>query len=219
MKKIAIYGGGGFAREVAWLVQSCNRDSTESYQVCCFVDDDASKHGTILNEIPVLGINTAFSRFPDALMVSGVGSPRAREATISRAAKNGFSFATIIHPNVEYSEQWNEFGEGTVICAGNILTVNITVGRHVQINIDCTIGHDAILDDYTTLAPGVHVSGWVHFGKRVYVGTGANIINGTEENPLVIADDVVIGAGACVTKSVTEAGVTVVGVPAKVLNR
>ncbi len=219
MKQIAIYGAGGFTREVAWLVQSCNVTSENIYEVVCFIDDDEKKQGSHFNNIPVFDLNEAYTRFPNALVVSGIGSPHMREKVMTKTNKAGFQFATIIHPDVIYSKEWNDIGEGSVICAGNILTVNITLGRHVQINLDCTIGHDAILDDYTTLAPGVHVSGWVHFGKRVYVGTGANIINGTETNPLVIADNVVIGAGACVTKSVIESGVTVVGVPAKVINR
>ena len=120
---------------------------------------------------------------------------------MEQVEKNGFQSENLIHPRTEMS-RWIEMGEGAVICAGCILTTNITIGKLVQINLDCTIGHDVILGDYTTLAPGVHVSGWVHFGKRVYVGTGAVFINGTAENPLVIGDDVVIGAGACVTKSI-----------------
>jgi acetyltransferase-like isoleucine patch superfamily enzyme len=55
-------------------------------------------------------------------------------------------------------------------------------------------------------------------GKRVYLGTGAVIINGTQEEPLIIEDDVVIGAGACVTKSLS-AKQTYVGVPAKPITR
>lgn len=219
MTKIVIYGGGGFAREVAWSIQDSNLASSKAYEIVCFADDDRTKHGIYLNNIPVLSLEQAYTQFPDAQIVSGVGSPSVREKMMNRASEAGFKFATIIHSKVAYSHDWNEIGEGTVICAGNILTVNIKLGKHVQINLDCTVGHDAVLDDYTTLAPGVHVSGWVHFGKRVYVGTGANIINGTEDNPLTIADDVVIGAGACVTKSITEPGVTAVGVPAKIIGR
>jgi acetyltransferase-like isoleucine patch superfamily enzyme len=58
------------------------------------------------------------------------------------------------------------------------------------------------------------VSGWVHTGKYVYIGTGAVIVNGTSEKPLRIADGVVVGAGATVTKSLDEAGVYV-GSPAR----
>ena len=195
-KKIAIYGASGFGREVAWLIQSC-----DDYDVTCFIDDDTSRHGTFLNEMPVMSFKNACKQFPGVYLVGGVGVPETRQFLIEKARVAGFQFETIIHPGVERSP-WIEIGVGTVICAGNILTTNITLGEHVQINLGCTIGHDVVMGNYTTLAPGVHVSGWVHFGKRVYAGTGAVIINGTEEQPIIIGDDVVIGAGACVTKSI-----------------
>ena len=53
MPEVAIYGSGGFAREVAWLAESCRKDD-ERYRVLCFIDDDAERHGTMLNGIPVL---------------------------------------------------------------------------------------------------------------------------------------------------------------------
>lgn len=211
-RQIAIYGAGGFAREVAWLVQSCNKE-IEDYKVVCFIDDNPALYGQILNGIPVVSLEAACQQFVSASVVCGIGNPQTRQRVTEKVSAAGFEIATIIHPNVEHS-QWIEIGIGTVICAGNILTINIILGKHVQINLDCTVGHDVIMGDFTTLAPGVHVSGCVHFGQRVYVGTGAVIINGTQEEPLVIGDDVVIGAGACVTKAVPP-GLTVVGVPAK----
>jgi sugar O-acyltransferase (sialic acid O-acetyltransferase NeuD family) len=214
VNKISIYGASGFGREVAWLAEACAADGT-SIQVACFIDDDAAKHGISLNDIPIMGLEEARRRFPDALVVAGVGVPAVRERLMDKAAAGGFSFKTLIHPRVEIS-RWIEIGEGTVICAGNILTTNIKLGQHVQINLDCTIGHDVIMGDYATLAPGVHVSGCVHIGKRAYIGTGAVIINGTQDNPLVIGDDAIVGAGACVTKSIPS-GQTWGGVPAKLL--
>jgi len=214
-KKILVYGGGGFAREVAWLVQSCS-DERNQYNVECFIDDDEANHGKILNDIPVMGLNEAYEQFPDAKVIGGVGGPSTRQIIMDKADQLGFDFATIVHPRVERS-RWIEIGEGTVICAGNILTTNIILGRHVQINLDCTIGHDVVVGDYTTLAPGVHISGYVHLGQRVYVGTGAAIINGTQQEPILIGDDAVIGAGACVIKAVP-AGITVGGIPAKSLH-
>jgi sugar O-acyltransferase (sialic acid O-acetyltransferase NeuD family) len=216
VKEIAIYGAGGFAREVAWLIESCN-EPEKRYEIVSFVDDEPSLSGKILNGIPVMGIEQAQRAFPQARIVGAVGNPQTRMKIVQKAREAGFSFETIIHPRTECSE-WIKTGIGTVICAGNILTVNITLGEHVQINLDCTIGHDVIMGDYTTLAPGVHVSGWVFLGKRVYVGTGAVILNGTQLAPIIIEDDAVIGAGACVTKSVP-GGITVVGVPAKPLSR
>ena len=207
--RIAVYGGGGFAREVAWLADACG------HEVVCFIDDDPAKIGRTLNDIRVLSIEAAASAFKDAHVAVAIGSPKTRETVTRRAEQHGFRLATLVHPRVERS-RWVAVGDGAVICAGSILTTNITIGRHVQINLDCTIGHDVRMDDFATLAPGVHVSGWVTLGRRAYVGTGASIINGTEDRPLVIGEDAVVGAGACVTKSV-DPGVTAVGVPAKPL--
>ncbi len=216
LQQIIVYGGGGLAREVAWLVESCNREQ-ERYRLVSFIDDNEAVQGTTLNDIPVLSLEACRQQFPTAKVVPGIGAPRARAITMQKAAAAGYEPATLIHPNVEMS-RWVNIGAGTVICAGNIVTVNITLGKYVQINIDCTVGHDVIMGDFTTLAPGVHVSGWVHMGQRVYIGTGANIVNGTREKPLVIEDDAIIGAGACVTRHVA-AGTTVVGVPAKPLQK
>ena len=207
MKEIAIYGSGGFGRELAWLAETC-----KGYRVACFVDDDPKLYGKIINNINVICLEDAKSRFANAAIVAAIGSPRVRQQVIEKVEKQGVAIESLIHPRTEMSK-WIAFGKGTVICAGCILTTNINIGNQVQINLDCTIGHDVVLGDYTTLAPGVHVSGWVHFGKRVYVGTGAVFINGTEEKPLIIGDDAVIGAGACVTQSIPP-GETWGGVPA-----
>lgn len=211
---ILIYGGGGFGREVAWLVDVCG---AASYRVVGFIEDNADRHGELMNGIPLMGLEDAYARHPQARVVGAVGSPQVREKLVNRAAEIGFEFETIIHPNVEQSP-WVEIGTGTVICSTTILTTNITLGEHVQINLGCTIGHDAILGDYATLAPGVHVSGWVFVGKRAYIGTGAVIINGTQDKPLIIGDDAIVGASACVVKSV-EPSTTVVGVPAKSITK
>jgi sugar O-acyltransferase (sialic acid O-acetyltransferase NeuD family) len=210
-ERIAVFGGGGFAREVAWLADACG------YDVACFVDDDATKVGQTLNEVPILSLDECAKRFPGIRVAAGIGSPQTRKFVMDRVASQGLPWCSLIHPRTERSRRMT-FGEGVVICAGNILTTNISVGNQVQINLDCTIGHDVKLADYATLAPGVHVSGYVHIGFGSYIGTGAAIINGTHEQPLSIGDGAVVGAGACVTRSV-EPGTTVVGVPAKPLGK
>ena len=57
-KKIAVYGASGFGREVVWLIQSC-----ENYDVICFIDDDISKHGSFLNDIPIMSLEETHERF------------------------------------------------------------------------------------------------------------------------------------------------------------
>jgi len=213
-KKIIIYGPGGFGREAAWLIQNC-KSNNDTIEIVGFIDDNLDTHGSSLNEIPIMGLSEAHAKFSDAKIVCGIGAPAIREKLMQKAKELGFESQYFIHQNVEISK-WVTVGEGSLICAGNIITTNIAIGEHVHLNLDCTVGHDVIIGDYSTISPGVHISGYVQMGKRVFIGTGANILNGTKETPLIIEDDAVVGAGACVTKSVAS-GTTVVGIPAKPL--
>lgn len=214
MQNVLIYGAGGFAREVAWLVEQCAAAGRALAPVA-FIDDNATNHGREVNGLPVLGLEAAAVRFPGAAVALGIGAGAVREKLDARLREHGLQALTLVHPRVEMS-RFVALGEGTVVCAGSILTTNIRLGRQVQVNLDCTIGHDVVMEDYVTLAPGVHVSGWVVLEKGAYVGTGATIINGTEDRPLVVGAGAVIGAGACVTRPVPP-GVTAVGMPAKPL--
>lgn len=213
-RKIAIYGAGGFGREVAWLLSTAERMKT--LEVVGFIEDDAAR-GRVVNGKPVLSWESFVASHRDALVTLAVGDPASRRGVAEKCGKAGFSFATVVHHSVEISE-FVELGVGSIVCSGSILTVNIEIGPHVHINLDCTIGHDVRIGEFTTLSPGVHVSGNVHIGKQVYIGTGATIINGTSKNPLVIADGTVIGAGACVTRS-TDGNSLYAGVPAELKKR
>src|SRR4051812_20639799 len=163
MAAYLVYGSGGFAREVAWLAEAWG------HHVAALIDDDQSRTGRVVNDVPVRNLAEAVRHHPDALVVAGIGDPEVREHVMARAAGAGLRCGLLVHPRVEQSK-WLTVGQGTVICAGCILTTNIAIGENVQINLDCTIGHDAVLQDFVTLAPGVHVSGWVRLERGAYVG-------------------------------------------------
>lgn len=78
---------------------------------------------------------------------------------------------------------------------------NARVGKNCRIQESTTIG----ATNGSAKAPVV--------GNNCFIGSGARIIG-----DIVIADDVAIGANAAVVKSCTESGVTLGGVPAKVIS-
>lgn len=207
-QELLIYGTGGFAREVAWLAQT----SVERFSIVGYIDDDVNAPPA-LGGVQVQSLDAAARRAPGAGFVAAVGKPATRRRLVESAIRAGLVPVVLTHQSVERSSSV-VIGDGSVICAGSILTVDIVLGSYVQINLDCTIGHDCVLEEYATLAPGVHMSGNVRLEMEAYVGTGACIINGTAGNPIVIGRQAIIGAGAVVTKSVPP-GVTVVGIPAR----
>jgi sugar O-acyltransferase (sialic acid O-acetyltransferase NeuD family) len=211
-RELLIFGAGGFGREVAsWAGRAEWRG--QGFRVAAFIDDNA--HEEQLNGLPVLSLVAAASQHPGASVIATVGDPKLRERLIAKAVAAGLvPTAPLVHPNVEYDHDYVEIREGAVICAGSILTVNLVVEEHAQINLDCTVGHDAVIGAYSTLSPGVHISGNVTLESYSFFGTGAVTVNGLPGKPLVIGEGAVVGAGAVVTKDVA-GGVTVTGVPAR----
>lgn len=214
IKSLYIYGSGGFAREVAWLVEEINNEKQE-WKIKGFLDDNDTNWGKIINGYKVLGDYSYLKNIDKQVYVSiAVGNPKSKENIFEKIEDNKFiNFATLIHPNVEKSN-FVKIGDGSIICAGTILTTNIVIGEHVIINLDTTIGHDAIIGDFTTILPSVNISGNVDIGKNVSVGTGSAIIQNVE-----IGENTTIGAGAVVVRNLPS-NCTAVGVPAKpILNK
>lgn len=209
MKDLIIFGASGFGREVAWVVERCNK-AAPTWNLLGFMDDDESIQGIEINGYRVLGRSTDAGKYPDAFFICAVGASRVRENIVNRlkTVNPEIKFGTVIDPSVEMSDLVY-VGEGTIICAHTIITVNIQIGDHVIINLDCTIGHDAVLEDFVTLYPSVNVSGITQIGRGVELGTGMQIIQGK-----CVGDYSIVGAGAVVVRDIP-GKCTAVGSPAK----
>jgi sugar O-acyltransferase (sialic acid O-acetyltransferase NeuD family) len=208
MENIIIIGAGGFGREVKTLIDALNKIN-KSYTFLGYYDDAVPK-GTLINNFPVLGtiadLNTLETKMA---VVLGIGDPTTKSKIIQLLTNKFLFFPTLIHPSVFISEDEVSIAEGCVICAGNIITCNITIKEFVTLNLMCTVGHDTFIDQFSSFMPSVNISGEVHIEQGVYVGTGAKIIN-----QLTIGKSTIVGAGAVVSKSLPE-NCTAVGIPAK----
>jgi sugar O-acyltransferase (sialic acid O-acetyltransferase NeuD family) len=198
---IAVFGTGGFAREVACLLHDLGRGD----EIAAFHEPDDVHTPRTLLDVQVLP-QSAFDPSTQQAVVA-IGNPRIREKVVGELPRRT-EFATLIHPSVVMS-RWVEVGVGSILCAGCVLTCQITLGSHCHLNLNTTVGHDCSFGDFCTVAPGVNVSGNCTFGQRVDVGTQASF-----RQQIRICDDVTVGMGAVVVKDIPEPG-TYVGVPAK----
>lgn len=94
------------------------------------------------------------------------------------------------------------------------ITNNIQVGDFCIFNLNSTISHDVVIDEYVYVAPGVHITGNVHIGVRVWIGTGVAVNQVTESHKRRIGADTTIGAGAVVVKD-CEPNAIYAGIPAR----
>lgn len=205
IRDLYIFGAGGFGREVAWLVERIN-EAEPTWNLKGFLDDDSSLWGTKEDNYEVLGGSDYLKGRENAWAVCAVGSSQIRKKIIKKL--DGCNFATLIDPSVMLSKRV-KIGEGSIICAGTIITVDVEIGKHDIINLDCTIGHDAVLKDFVTLYPSVNVSGMTVMGEGSELGTGMQIIQGKK-----VGRGSVVGAGAVVVKDICD-NCTAVGSPAK----
>lgn len=212
MIKLVIVGTGGFAREVHQLVEDINAQMP-AFDFVGFLDEDVSRHGTEVHGFPVLGGIAWLGQSANSTVKAAVaiGNPASKRRVIEAIARVTASpLATLIHPRAWVGNRVS-IGAGSIVCAGALITTDIQVGRAVIVNIGTTIGHDAVLEDFVTVAPTVNISGAVLVGEGVDLGTGATIIQGKH-----IGAWSVVGAGAVVVRDI-EANVTAVGAPAKAI--
>ncbi|MEK4698533.1 acetyltransferase [Solibacillus sp. FSL R7-0668] len=208
MKEIVIYGSGGFAREVAHLIEQINEVQSE-WKVLGFIDDDEKNHGLIINDLKVLGGDEWLENKQNVCVALGIGAPKVKKSIINKLQKyTNINYPNLIHPTVKIS-RFNELGQGNIICEGSILTTNIQLNNFVIVNLNCTIGHDVHIKNYSTILPNSSISGNVVFEECVDFGTNATIIQG-----ITIGEGTIVGAGAVVVKNLP-ACCTAVGAPAK----
>lgn len=207
---VGIFGAGGFAREVMPLAR---QQATGDIELV-FVEThpmSSTVNGTrVLSEEDFFSIDCWQRLFNVAIADSCT-----RERLATRCLERGARPWSIHAPDVVVYDH-NEISEGSILCAGAIVTSNTKIGRFFHANLGSYVAHDCVIGEFVTFAPRVHCNGNVRIGDHAYVGTGAIIKQGSSDRPLIVGERSVIGMGAVVTKDVPD-GITVVGNPARPL--
>lgn len=206
MKKY-IFGTKGFAKEVEFIIFE-NYGATQ--EVIFVAEDNSEDLGSVINGRKVISESEFLNVSDQVECFIAVGSPKIKRKIYNKLAyKKNISFPNLIHKTAVLDNRYVYFGFGNIICSYASLTTNIKLGNFVHINLNSTIGHDTIIEDFVTISPGVNVSGNVVLQELSYLGTNCTIIE-----KKTIGKDVIIGASAVVVKDLLEAG-TYVGMPAK----
>lgn len=216
--RVVVVGAGGFGREVVDIIDAVNERARAEggpppWSLEGVVDDRPSAENLARlaeRSIPHLGSSADFlSSAPrEVAFVIGIGSPPVRRQLVSAFEAAGLSSPVLVDPTASIGSRVR-LGEGTVVCAGVRVTTNITIGRHVHLNNNATVGHDTTIEDFVSLNPQAAVSGDCVIESGVLIGVGGVVLN-----QLRVGRGSVVGGAACVVRDV-EPETTVVGVPAR----
>ena len=89
----------------------------------------------------------------------------------------------------------------------------VKLGKGALINTGAQIHHESIIGDFSVINPGAILLGASQIGDFCSIGSHATVLPGVK-----IGNKVTVGAGAVIIRDVPD-GVTVVGVPGKVVSK
>lgn len=211
MKDIAIYGAGGFGREIACLIKSINNSLEEPRWNLIGFFDDGVEQGVLIEYGPILGSNDDLNAWQTELDICfAIGNGSVVEAIVNKIYNPLVCFPNIIHPDVYYFDKTHvKFGKGNIISKGCSFTTLITMGDFNLLNGEVTVGHEAVIGSFNTFMPGVRVSGAVTIGSNNFFGVNSVILQ-----QLKIKNNIKLGAGSVLMTKPKE-GCLYIGVPAK----
>lgn len=211
-KDIAIYGFGGFGREVACLIHEINKVTPMWNLIGYF--DDVKPVGTSNRYGKVLGGMKDLNSFPrDLAIVLAIGNGVVINKLVQEIDNSHISFPNIIAPNVMFFDaESTVMGYGNIITFGCRLSCDVHLGNFNILNGCVSLGHDVRIGDFNVLFPETRISGETtigclnFFGARSFVAQSLKIGNKTR-----------IGAGSIVLRN-TKDGYLYMGNPATRVN-
>ncbi len=215
MSKInAIYGTGGFAREVMPILkEQCPNDEN------IFIVHKKYMHTqNSINGYPLISYEDFVKISSNDKNVTIAISDTAIRSKVSDQIDNSHIKQKSIVSKTSLTMDNVSISDGVIICPFVTLTSNISIGKNFHANIYSYVAHDCIIGENVTFAPSVKCNGNVIIEDNVFIGTGAIIKQGKKDNPIVIGANSIISAGSFVTRNVSKS-TTVFGNPARVLSK
>lgn len=209
---IILYGGTGQAKVVRPIIEYYGAKVVAVF-------DDTPNLSSPFKDVPIYEGWKELNRWlenkslQDLGFCVTIGNPHGRDRLRihNQLCSLGLSPVTVVHPTAWIADN-AEIGVGCQILAGAIVGAEAKLGQCCIVNTRASVDHEDVLEDAAEVAPGATLCGIVHMGVASWVCAGATVLP-----RITIGADSIVGAGAVVNRDVP-AGVTIVGVPARILN-
>lgn len=211
MKDIAIYGAGGFGREVACLIKRINSASV-TWNLIGFFDDGLE--AGVENEYGrIHGGLDALNKWEKPLnVVLSIGKPQTVKCIVESITNPLIEFPNIFAPDVILMDVDSfKYGRGNVFCTGCLVSCNVQIGDFNTFNDFVSVGHDVEIGNYNAFMTATRISGIVTIGECNFFGVNSCMVQGVK-----IGNKITVAAGSALMRR-TKDGYTYIGVPANAL--
>ena len=212
--EIVIYGASGHCAAVAYSLMY-GFAPQRACEVVAFIDDFVGGTGLELKGRPVITLEEWRSSYAERSCLIGVGDPKAKQRLVEKVHAVGGRFEPLYaHMQLPFHDV--AIGAGTMIAPPVYIGPDTRIGDHVQLMPLSSVGHDVAIGDFVTICPTSSISGHVIVEEGAFIGTGAHVVNGLKDRPLIVGKGAYLAAGSVVTKSVPP-GAKLAGNPARPL--
>ncbi len=205
MRQVLLAGAGRFAEEITDLAADAG------VTVMGWIEGLEPARADPSHTPPIVWVGDQTAFLPELPVVPAIGSV-ARRDLIERLQSEGRELGTLVHPSSVVARSAT-LEPGCVVFPNVVVGARARIGTGTILNRGALVGHHTTIGCHSFLGPGANVAGGVRLGEQVYVALAAVI-----RDDIDVGDRAVIGAGAVAIRSVP-AGVTVVGIPARNLER
>ena len=197
-KNLILVGGGGHCKSVIDVAESAG------YNILGILDMPEEVGKSVLN-YKVIGTDEEIPEYVDKaefiITVGFIKNPAIRIRIYNRIIEAGGKLATTIASTAHVS-RYAALGEGTVVMHQAVVNAGTNIGVNCIINTFCNIEHDAVIGDQCHISTGAMVNGDCKVGERTFIGSQSVLVNG-----IVVGEDIIVGAGSVVRKSISEKGI------------
>jgi sugar O-acyltransferase (sialic acid O-acetyltransferase NeuD family) len=164
-QSVFILGAGGHAKVVLATLESVGIFPVAIY------DDEASKWGSHLFNIPIKGGLDDFAELGAVSAFIAIGKNVTRKRIVARFTS--IDWITIIHPRASIHTSV-QIGRGSIIQEACILEPDVRIGEHCILNSNSMIGHESILENYVH-SSGAKIGGSTHVCEGVLLGGNSTV--------------------------------------------
>lgn len=193
-KKIYIYGASGHGRVCADIALNVG------YEEVIFIDDDENRG---------LKFKPNLAKFD---FFVAIGENAIRKKIVEKVENSGFKCVSLIHSSAIISPSVCISDKNVVIMPNVIINASAKIEAGVILNSGCVIEHECFVGEFSHISVGAKLTGNVKIGRECFLGANSCVLPN-----LSLCDEVILAAGAVMTKNIKEKG-TFAGVPAKKIN-
>ncbi len=210
MTPIAIYGAGGFGKEVACIINKIN-EKKPIWELLGFFDDGIDQGTSISHFGKVLGnINDLNAWNVPIAIVFAIGQPKTTKLIVDKIQNPLIQYPNLIHPDVFFADPPSfKIGKGNVIVRACSFSCDVEIGDFNQFNSISALAHDVQVDSFNIFMPLSRISGGVQIGNLNLFGVGSVVLQYVK-----IGNNTRIGAGSYIVRN-TKDGYLYFGNPAR----